>query len=65
MKREVFVNQPDSALRALAIKRFGISFWDALVMHAAESSGARTLYSEDFNNGQTYGNVQVVNPFNP
>jgi predicted nucleic acid-binding protein len=64
MKWQVFVNQPDSALRALSIQeRFGISFWDALVLHAAESAGADVLYSEDLNDGQTYGNVRVVNPF--
>jgi len=30
---------------------------------AAESSGARELLSEDFNHGQNYGQVSVINPF--
>jgi len=44
-------------------ERFGISYWDAAVLAAAEALGARTVYSEDLNHVQRYGNVQVVNPF--
>lgn len=40
-----------------------ISYWDAAVIVAAERLGAATLYSEDLNDGQTYGTVTVVNPF--
>jgi predicted nucleic acid-binding protein len=40
-----------------------MSFWDSLILQAAESSGAAILYSEDFATGQKYGAVQVVNPF--
>ena len=61
---EVVVNTEDSVLRALDIEaRFRISFWDALIIQAAESSGAATLYSEDLAPGQAYGTVRVVNPF--
>jgi len=42
--------------------RYKISFWDALVLQAAEQSGAAVLYSEDFAAGQHYGPVQVMNP---
>jgi predicted nucleic acid-binding protein len=42
----------------------GISFWDALILAAAERSGCRWLLSEDFSHGRKYGSVQVVNPFN-
>jgi predicted nucleic acid-binding protein len=44
-------------------QRFRISYWDAAVIAAAESIGAPTLYTEDLNDGQLYGPVQVVNPF--
>ena len=37
-------------------------FWDALVIEAAQASGAETLYSEDLSDGQQYGGLQVVNP---
>ena len=43
-------------------QRYRISFWDALVVQAAESSGAAVLFSEDLPDGQTYGNVRVANP---
>jgi len=40
-----------------------LSFWDALVAVSAARAGARFLYSEDFNDGQTILGVEVVNPF--
>jgi predicted nucleic acid-binding protein len=43
--------------------RYAISYWDAAIVAAAEALGARTLYSEDLNDGQHYGSVRVVNPF--
>ena len=63
MKWEVVVNTPKSVIEALDIEaRYKVSFWDALILHAAETSGAEILYSEDFAAGQTYGTVRVVNP---
>lgn len=38
------------------------SFWDALVVHAARSAGAETLYSKDLQSGAVVGGVRVVNP---
>jgi predicted nucleic acid-binding protein len=40
-----------------------ISFWDALIVHAARVVGAATLYSEDLQSGTALAGVQVVNPF--
>jgi predicted nucleic acid-binding protein len=49
---------------ALTLKnRWRISLWDALILAAAEQSGAGTLISEDLNAGQDYGGVVVMNPF--
>jgi predicted nucleic acid-binding protein len=43
------VNGGESILGALELEeRFRISFWDALLVHAAQASGAEVLYSEDF-----------------
>ena len=39
-----------------------MSFWDALVLYAANLSGAEVVYSEDLADGQTYGTARVVNP---
>jgi predicted nucleic acid-binding protein len=44
-------------------ERYQISFWDALIVAAAESGGADVLYTEDLNDGQRYGVVTVRNPF--
>jgi len=40
-----------------------ISFWDALIVHAARVSGAAVLYSEDFQHGTVLGGVRIMNPF--
>jgi predicted nucleic acid-binding protein len=44
-------------------ERYRISFWDALILAAAESGDAGILYTEDLNDGQQYGTVMVRNPF--
>lgn len=42
-----------------------ISFWDALVIAAAESAKCSILYSEDLNHGQIIRGVRIENPFLP
>ncbi|HEX8029735.1 MAG TPA: PIN domain-containing protein [Vicinamibacterales bacterium] len=60
---QVVVNGGDSILEALELEaRYQISFWDALVVHAAQVAGAEMLYSEDLPDGQQYGTVRVKNP---
>lgn len=60
---EVITNTPESVLQALDIEvRCMTSFWDALILQAAESAGASILYSEDLATGQRYGSIQIVNP---
>lgn len=62
---DTVTNTGESILEALEIEeRYQISFWDALIVHAAEASGAAVLYSEDLSDGQTYRGVRVVNPLN-
>jgi predicted nucleic acid-binding protein len=59
----VIVNDGHSILEALDLEAlYRISFWDALVVQSAQSSGAEVLYSEDLSDGQKYGSVRVVNP---
>ena len=43
--------------------QYKISFWDALILAAAEAGNAEVLYTEDLNDGQQYGAVLVRNPF--
>lgn len=60
---EVVTNTPESVLKALDIEmRYKTSFWDALILQAAEDAGASILYSEDLATGQRYGTIKVVNP---
>jgi predicted nucleic acid-binding protein len=60
---EIVVNTPQSILAALEIEgRYKASYWDALILQAAESCGAAVLYSEDLAGGQRHGAVEVVNP---
>jgi predicted nucleic acid-binding protein len=55
---------PSHITRAIEIeRRYKISFWDALILAAAESGGAQVLLTEDLNHGQKYGSVLVRNPF--
>lgn len=59
---EVVSNTPESILQALDIEaRYMTSFWDALILQAAESAGS-ILYSEDLAAAQHYGSIQIVNP---
>jgi len=51
----------EAALRTT--ERFQISYWDAAIIEAARALGCREILSEDLNDGQDYGGVQVVNPF--
>ena len=60
---EIVVNTAESVIHALDIEiRYRLSFWDALIIDAAERCGAETLYSEDMSDGQIYGTICVVNP---
>ena len=40
-----------------------ISFWDSLVIVAAESARCEALYTEDLNPGQIIRSVRIENPF--
>jgi predicted nucleic acid-binding protein len=64
LKLPLIVIDEDAILAALAAEeRYQISFWDALIVAAAEASGAQVLYTEDLNDGQRFGQVVVWNPF--
>jgi predicted nucleic acid-binding protein len=40
-----------------------VSFWDAMIIHAARLAGAELLYSEDLQHGAILGGVRIENPF--
>jgi len=63
MSWEIVVNTAEAVIQALEIEvRYKTSFWDALILQAAEQSGAVILYSEDLAAKQRYGTVRVINP---
>lgn len=44
-------------------KQFRLSWWDALMVAAAQLQGCRILFSEDLQHGAVYDSVQVRDPF--
>lgn len=40
-----------------------ISFWDALIVSAAQHACCEHLWTEDLNHGQVFGDVTVINPY--
>jgi predicted nucleic acid-binding protein len=50
--------------RAVETRRsYRLPFYDCLIIAAAERAGCGRILSEDFNSGQTYFGITVVNPF--
>ncbi len=42
---------------------YGIHFYDGMIVAAAERAGCKRIFSEDFNAGQEYFGLTVMNPF--
>ena len=50
--------------RAIDIKKkWRLSYWDSLILSAAERGQCSKLYSEDFSDGRNYDSVRVCNIF--
>ena len=50
--------------RAIATReKYGTSYWDSLIISAAERAGCVRIFSEDLNSGQFYHGIEVQNPF--
>lgn len=55
---------PATIVRASEISEvWRLSFWDSMIVAAAEQDGAAELLSEDLHDGQVIAGVKVVNPF--
>jgi predicted nucleic acid-binding protein len=53
----------DTITRASDIAELAqLSFWDALILAAAEQVNAAELYSEDLNENQVIAGIRIVNP---
>jgi predicted nucleic acid-binding protein len=60
------VHSPNSndLLHAIDLQQlYQVSFWDAMIVQSASNLRCNQLLTEDFNLGQMYGDVMVVNPF--
>ena len=42
--------------------RWQLSYWDSLIVAAAQRAGAAQLWTEDLGEGQHYGEVRALNP---
>lgn len=42
---------------------YHLSYWDSLIVAAAERASCEKIFSEDMNAGQKYNGIIVVNPF--
>jgi len=60
----VVMPTPSDALAAIdATVNWNIPFWDAMILIAAQRSGATMVWSEDLNSGQVFDTVTLRNPF--
>lgn len=42
---------------------YGLSWWDSLIVAAAEVSGCDHIFTEDLSADQSYHGIRVINPF--
>lgn len=55
---------PGTIVRASEIAEiWRISFWDAMILSAAEQSGAERVLTEDLGHGSRVAGIEIVNPF--
>jgi len=60
------IHRPDVSdlLEAIRLQtRLQLSFWDAMIIASANRLACHTVWSEDLNAGQSYGDTVVQNPF--
>jgi predicted nucleic acid-binding protein len=62
----LLIQEIDLAMVQRAIdthKIYRISYWDALIISAAERAGCQRILSEDLNDSQLYHDISISNPF--
>lgn len=60
----IITAQPSTLRVAItAVMDYRLAFWDAVMWATARQNGVEILYSEDLQNEQNIGGVQVLNPF--
>ncbi|MEO8679496.1 MAG: PIN domain-containing protein [Vicinamibacterales bacterium] len=62
----IFAPAAGDVLAAIAVaKKAKLSFWDAMILHAAAELGCDVCWTEDLNDGQRWRGVRISNPFAP
>jgi predicted nucleic acid-binding protein len=60
----IVATDADLVRRAVEVQgRYGLHFYDSLIVAAAERAGCERIWSEDLNSGQKYFGISVQNPF--
>lgn len=55
---------PTTIVRASEIgEAWRLSFWDSMILAAAEQNQAAQLFSEDMSHGEIIAGIKIVNPF--
>ncbi len=63
---DIFPPSEAGAEEALTLMASGrLNYWDALLIASARSAGVTTMFSEDMQDGQRWGVVEIINPFTP
>lgn len=63
-KLNLMIIQLDDILLATDLHRLHqLSFWDALIVRAAQVAACSTLYTEDLQDGRVIDGLKIVNPF--
>jgi predicted nucleic acid-binding protein len=57
------IPEPEKQAAWAVQERFGLSWWDALIVAAARMAECSHLLTEDLQHGQDFGDLRVVNPF--
>jgi predicted nucleic acid-binding protein len=59
-----WLNDHSTVESAWAIEaRYGVNYWDALMVAAAQQQGCTLLLTEDLQHDQQFDGVRIVNPF--
>ena len=60
----IVATDADMVRRAVEVQgRYGLHFYDSMIIAAAERAGCERIWSEDLNSGQKYFGISVHNPF--
>jgi predicted nucleic acid-binding protein len=57
------IDQPTVESAWAVETRYGLNYWDALMVSAAEHQGCALMLTEDLQHDQQIGKVRIVNPF--